>query len=489
MKAVIYARYSSDSQREESIDGQIRECTEYAERNGITILGSYVDRALSARTDDRPDFQRMIADSEKRLFDIVLVWKLDRFSRDRYDSAHYKHILKKNGVRVMSVKENISDGPEGIILESILEGYAEYYSAELSEKIQRGQTENALKCKTNGGTLPLGYCSDNEQNILIDPITAAIPIEIFTRYDNGETIKEICDELNSRGLKTRNGKKFKVNGVSIILSNRKYIGEYRYRDVVTPDGIPAIIDKDMFERVQERMAKNKRAPARKKAEDEYLLTTKLFCGKCQSMMVGESGTSHTKEVHRYYKCVSVKHNRGCDKKTVRKEWIENIVIEEVKKLLANQDIIEDFVNRTIAALNQENTVLPLLRKKFAETQKGIDNLVNAIQMGIISPSTKQRLDELEREKAELSVEIMKEEMARPTITKENILCYFEQFRKLNTNKIEHRRRLIDSFVNAIFLYDDKMVITFNYREQTKTITFADLGKSGIGSDINAVAAP
>ena len=145
----------------------------------------------------------------KRLFDIVLVWKLDRFSRDRYDSAHYKHILKKNGVRVMSVKENISDGPEGIILESILEGYAEYYSAELSEKIQRGQTENALKCKTNGGTLPLGYCSDNEQNIVIDPITAAIPIEIFTRYDNGESIKEICDELNSRGLKTRNGKKFK----------------------------------------------------------------------------------------------------------------------------------------------------------------------------------------------------------------------------------------------------------------------------------------
>ncbi len=165
------------------------------------------------------------------------------------------------------------------------------------------------------------------------------------------------------------------------------------------------------------------------------------------------------------------------------------MIEEVKKLLANQDIIEDFVNRTIAVLNQENTVLPLLRKRFAETQKGIDNLVNAIQMGIISPSTKQRLDELEREKAELSVEIIKEEMARPTITKESILCYFEQFRKLNTNKIEHRRRLIDSFVNAIFLYDDKMIITFNYREQTKTITFADLEKSGIGSDINAVAAP
>ena len=143
MKAVIYARYSSDNQREESIEGQIRECTEYAVRNDITILSSYVDRALSARTADRPEFQRMIADSEKGLFDVVLVWKLDRFSRDRYDSAHYKHILKKNGVRVISARENISEGPEGIILESMLEGYAEYYSAELSEKIQRGQKVNA----------------------------------------------------------------------------------------------------------------------------------------------------------------------------------------------------------------------------------------------------------------------------------------------------------------------------------------------------------
>ena len=153
MKAVIYARYSSDGQREESIEGQIRECIEYAQHNGITVLTHYIDRALSARTADRPEFQRMISDSETQIFDIVLVWKLDRFSRNRYDSAHYKRILKKNNVRVVSVKENISEGPEGIILESMLEGYAEYYSAELSQKIRRGQHDNALKCKNNGGNI------------------------------------------------------------------------------------------------------------------------------------------------------------------------------------------------------------------------------------------------------------------------------------------------------------------------------------------------
>ena len=157
MTGVIYARYSSDNQREESIEGQLRECQAFAKKNDITLLEPYIDRALSAKTDNRPNFQKMIKDSASKKFDIVIVWKLDRFSRDHYDSAHYKHLLKKNGVKVISAKENISDGPEGIILESMLEGYAEYYSAELSMKIQRGQKENALKCKNNGGGTPLGY--------------------------------------------------------------------------------------------------------------------------------------------------------------------------------------------------------------------------------------------------------------------------------------------------------------------------------------------
>ena len=190
MNAVIYARYSSDNQREESIEGQLRECGEYAQRNGITVVGSYIDRALSAKTADRPEFQRMIKDSAKGLFEIVLVWKLDRFSRDRYDSAHYKHILKKNGVKVVSAKEHISDGPEGIILESMLEGYAEFYSAELSEKIHRGQKENALKGKNNGGGIPLGYLLDKQtQKLVVDPETAPLVVEIFERYSEGATVQ------------------------------------------------------------------------------------------------------------------------------------------------------------------------------------------------------------------------------------------------------------------------------------------------------------
>lgn len=315
MKAVLYARYSSESQTENSIEGQLRDCKEYAERHNITIIGTYIDRALSARTDDRPEFQKMIQDSSKRQFDIVLVWKLDRFARNRFDSATYRAILKRNGVRVVSAKENITDGPEGIILESMLEGMAEYYSAELSVKVKRGQKENALKCKANGDMVPFGYRVNAERYYEIDPLTAPIVLEIFERYADGQMVGEISDELNGRGVFTNTKYKY-TNKSSFhnLLKNRRYIGEYRYGDTVVPDGMPAIVSEDIFERVQERMEKNRHKPAAMKAEEEYILTTRLFCGKCGAMMVGVGGTSKTGRVHHYYKCGNCIYKKSCDKK-------------------------------------------------------------------------------------------------------------------------------------------------------------------------------
>ena len=179
MNATIYARYSSAEQREESVEGQLRECKEFAGRHNMTIIGTYIDRALSARSDARPEFQKMIHDSSKKQFDVVLVWKLDRFARNRFDAATYRAILKRNGVKVVSAKENISEGPEGIILEAMLDGISEYYSAELSVKVRRGQKENALKCKANGGVSPFGYRVNADRYYEIDTLTAPIVLEIL----------------------------------------------------------------------------------------------------------------------------------------------------------------------------------------------------------------------------------------------------------------------------------------------------------------------
>ena len=489
MTAVIYARYSSDNQREESIEGQLRECKAFAEKNDIQIVGTYIDRAYSARTDNRPDFQKMIKESAGKKFELVIVWKLDRFARDRYDSAHYKAILKKNGVKVVSATERISDGTEGILMEAVLEGMAEYYSAELSEKVIRGLTENAYKCKFNGGNIPLGYTINSEHHFQIDPIVAPAVLWAFNAYADGISMTEIADELNAKGIRSAFGGKIGIDMVTRMLHNRRYIGEFKYRDIVNPNGIPAIVPIELFDRVQERMAANKKAPAKHKAEDEYLLTTKLYCGKCNRFMVGECGTSRTTNVYRYYKCAGVKKRMGCDKKTVKKDWIENLVIEQIQKVLFDDTLIEKLTDTVMEIQGAENTTLPLLKKQYAETQKGIDNLVNAIQQGIITPSTKERLEELEKQKNELSVQIIKEEMAKPTLTRDQIIFWFHRFRKYNVKRLDHRRRLIDSFVNSIYLYDDKMIINFNYKEGSKAVTFADVEESGLCSDLTAFAQP
>ena len=494
MTAVIYARYSSDNQREESIEGQIRECTAYAEKNGITIVKHYIDRAISAKTDNRPEFQQMIKDSDKKLFDIVLVWKLDRFARNRYDSARYKTQLKRNGVKLVSATEVISAGPEGIILESVLEGYAEYYSADLSEKVVRGMTENALKGIYNGGTIPFGYMIDETRHYQPDPLLAPYVEQTFQKYADGATMTDLRDWLKAHNIKNSMGGEMSYNTIQRMLSNRRYIGELRLRDVVQPNAIPALVSEDLFNKVQEKLAKNKKAPARHKAEEDYLLTTKLFCGCCGAYMCGESGKGRSGEVHRYYKCVSIKKRRTiCNKKSVRKDWIEDIVVNATMKMLMSDTTIDAIVSALMTLQDAENVNLPLYEKQLKETNVAINNLLNAIQAGILNRSTKERFDQLEATRDELENKIAAEKLAKPRITEEQLRFFLDRFRKLDVRQLSHRRMLIDTFVNAVFLYDDKLVLTYNFREGTETITFDDLknklGEGFSGSDMSSVAAP
>ena len=472
MKAVVYCRYSSDSQTEQSIDGQLRVCKEYATAKGITIINTYIDRAQSGTNDNRLQFQKMLADSDKRLFDIVLVYQLDRFARNRYDSAINKAKLKKNGVRVVSARENISDDASGVLMEAVLEGMAEYFSVELSQKVKRGQKENALKCKHNGGYITFGYVVDENQFYHIDPITAPIVLEVYTRYSKGETIKQLVDDFNDRGVKTLRGKKFTIHIVTDMLNNPRYGGTYTYGEISVPDGMPAIIPKELFDRVQKRMEDNKRAPARYKADDRYLLTTKLFCGRCGAMMAGESGTSKTERKYYYYKCGNSKRKKGCDKKAVKKVWIEDLVVAETMNMLLDDELLERLADMLFDMQSKESTEIPLLKQQLAETEKGIENMLNAIQQGIITKGTKERLDKLEQTKSDLEVRLLEEQINRPLLTREQISFWLYRFRNTDVTKQDQRERLIDSFVNAVYVYDNRLVLTFNYKDGTKTISLA-----------------
>ena len=490
VNAVIYARYSSDNQREESIDGQIRECTEFAERKGYTVVDTYIDRAYFAKTDKRPSFLNMIKASSSKSFEVIIVWKLDRFARNRYDSAKYKHILKKNGVSVISATEVISETPEGILLETMLEGYAEYYSVELGEKVDRGMKENVLNGKCNGGTPTLGYKVDENKKFILDPFVAPAVLEAFQNYAAGHSMKDIADDFNSKGIRSPRCGLITINAVTRMLHNRRYLGEYRYKDTVVRDGFPRIVSDELFEQVQEKLAVNKKTSAKHKAKEEYLLTPKLFCGKCGQLMTGEYGTSGTAgNIYRYYKCRGVKYHMGCDKKTVRKEMIEDIVIEQVRSVLSNDVLLNRIADDIMGMLKAENTLLPVLYREKKEVEKGIENMLDAIQRGIITESTKDGLEALEKQKKELVIQIAKEEAARPTITKEHILFWFKKLKKLEIRKIEHRRRPINIFVNSVYLYDDKLVITFNYKDGTKTVNFEKIKNSTSSSVMKNKGAP
>ena len=489
MTAVIYARYSTDSQREESIEGQIRECTAYAEKNGFTVVKHYIDRAVSAKTDNRPQFQQMIKDSERGIFDVIIVWKLDRFARNRYDSARYKTQLKRNGVKLVSATEVISAGPEGIILESVLEGYAEYYSADLSEKVVRGMTENALKGIYNGGTIPFGYMIDETRHYQPDPLLAPYVEQTFQKYADGATMTDLRDWLKAHNIKNSMGGEMSYNTIQRMLSNRRYIGELRLRDVVQPNAIPALVSEELFNKVQEKLAKNKKAPARHKAEESYLLTTKLYCGKCGALMFGESGVSHTGKMYTYYKCAAAKKKKTCDKKAVRKQWLEDLVINETMKLVEDDASMNAIIAKVMELQNQESTDLPIDEKQLKETEVGITNMLNAIQMGILTSSTKERLEALEEQRKELQARIAEERLAKPKMKEEFVRFWLLRFRKLDMTQPEQRQALVDTFINAIYLYDDKVLITFNYKEGTETVAFGEAVKAEKSSDMSARGAP
>lgn len=452
----IYMRFSSDRQTEQSIEGQLRDAITFCVRESYRIRAVYVDRAISARgsADKRPAFMDMIADSEKKLWKYIVVWKLDRFARNRTDSALYKMKLRKNGVKVVSVTEKISENPEGIILESVLEGMAEFYSAELSQKITRGMRETALKCQNVGGHVPLGYKVEDHK-LVVDDAGAAIVREAFDLYNQGKTVACICKLFNDKGYRTAKGSAFNKNSFKVMFRNKRYIGTYKYKDLEVEDGMPAIISKDVFDAVQVRLQKNGEAPARGKAKVDYLLSGKLFCGHCGSKMDGESGKSKTGRIYNYYTCFGRKHLKTCQKKSIRKELIEGWVAEDTMSLLSNE-VLEKIADVAVAANEEDilhNSRLPALRKQKEELQKSIKNIVTVVEKGVNSESLLNRLDELERQVRDIDKQITLEEKETFRLDREQVLFWLERFLGGDIEDEDFRRTLFDLLINSVTVWD------------------------------------
>ena len=453
----LYLRFSSERQREQSIEGQLRDCRSFCKVNRYRIAAIYVDRATTARKDveKRIHFQEMIRDSEKKPWKYVVVWKLDRFARNRTDSALFKFRLRKNGVRVISATEAISEKPEGIILEAVLEGMAEFYSADLSQKITRGMRESALKCHSIGGHVPLGYKIEDHK-LVVDPNTAHIVQEAFQLYANGETVAEICRMFNTKGYRTAKGAEFNRNSFKSMFRNERYIGVYTYRDIRIEGGVPAIIDKELFETVSHRLSVNAEAPARGKAKVDYLLSGKVFCGHCGASMNGESGAGRHGKVYHYYSCYTKKRKLGCDKRPLKKDYIEGIVARDALNLLTDQ-LIDEIADMAIRQSEQDlinDTHIPQLTAQLSEVEKSITNITAAIEKGIASETLMNRLVQLEHEKKTLNKEIKAEEKFVYRIDRDQIVFWLSQFKHGNIEDEDFRRRLIDLLVNSVTVWDE-----------------------------------
>ncbi len=489
----MYARYSSDNQRDESVEAQIRAMTKYCQDNEIAIVGEYIDRARSATTDDRPEFQKMIADSKQGTFNIVLVHKSDRFSRNRRDSLNYKSILKCNNVTVVSVLENFDDSPESVIMESLIEGMAEYYSKNLAREVMKGLNENALKCKSNGGRPSFGFKVNKETQTyeIVEEEARAVRF-MFESISQGKSYDYIIKELDRQGFRTRDGNPFGKNLIHEMLKNEKYRGVYIYNRRASKDamgrynsraskfddeivriegGMPRIIDDELWNNV------NKLIVSRRRLKDyggrkirAYLLTGKIFCGNCGSTYCGSTryaGKNHAR--YSSYSCSKKSNHSGLDCKTkeIRMEYIEDYVLREILRVVLADDRIPALVKSYQDAYAQRKSgvtdELKAIRTAIKVCEQKIANIIQVIST-TGSSTLVNALEGLETEKAKLESELIAAEsnLRSSVLTEEEVKAAYIKARELFLQgDYETKRQLINLYLNKVLVYDDYVEVYIN----------------------------
>ena len=445
-RAVIYARYSEGPrQTEQSIEGQVADCTAYAERNGLVVVGIYADRHISGTsTEGRYEFLRMVEDAKKNKFDAVIVWKVDRFGRDRRDIAIYKHALKTAGVALHYAAESVPDGPEGIILESVLEGLAEYYSADLRQKVTRGMKES-LKKGQWPGKCPYGYTKDKSKNVLVVEEEAKIIREIYSLYADRHSIAEIVRILANKGVFMKNGSIYR------ILTNDHYLGKWRMLDMEIE--VEPIITEEEWKKTRDFL----KTPHRADSRIRYALTGKCVCAECQSTLTGTHGTSKSGKKFAYYTCP-----KKCIK-PLPKDKYEQIVLEDVVQYALTDDMIDQIIDR-IMEIQEEDTQSAEIRRleaQISDYKKRMDNLLDAVENGLKMDSVASRIADLETKISTCTDELNRQKIKKPTIPREFLKMWLESYRGGDITNETFQKQIINTFIAGIVVYPDHSVVLLN----------------------------
>lgn len=468
-----YARFSSDNQRTESIDAQLRAMNQFCKQQHWQVVATYTDEARSATTDNRPQFQQMIADSGKGIFDIVLVHKLDRFSRDRYDSAIYKKRLKKNNVQLCSVLERIDDSPESIMMESVLEGMAEYYSRNLGREVMKGMKETALQCKHTGGCPPLGYDVGEDRRLVINQHEAEAVKAIFEMFAEGYGYSAIADYLNEHGYTTKRGHIFAKNSLYEILKNEKYTGVFVFNRAAAksdskrnnhayktneniiwvPGGCPEIISKSLFEKVQRIKASNRRNTGRYHSKEFYLLTGKVFCGVCGKRIQGNLRFSgERKNRHCTYRCDEPK--QICKNKENNKDYLDAYVADLLRQKIFNKAALRrriNAVNKYIASYNAEfDERYESIKTELDEVTVALSNLTVAVEKGVLTDAIIERSEALEQRRNALQTQLAALRRFEP-LRLEEYLHLIDDYKNMRRNT-EEFRTFVQTYIDKVVTY-------------------------------------
>lgn len=476
----IYARYSSHSQKDESIEQQVSECMAFALQNKIKIVQVYADKALSGRTDKRPQFQRMMREAEKRQFSVVIAYKSNRIARDMLNALKYEERLSRYGIETLYAKEEFGNTAAGRFALRTMMNVNQFYSENMAEDIRRGMRDNAENCKVNG-SLPLGYVKGPDGRYAIDQEEAAIVREIFSKVLDGVPYISIANELNGRGIKTKQGKPWNKGSFHRMITNDVYIGTYRHSGYVKENGAPPIITQEVFYAMQKHLETKKSPRGRHTENNDYILTGKLYCGHCGSLMVGISGTSRTGSKHYYYSCNTRRAGGDCKKDNVRKDYIEQAVAELTQRFILQDEVIEWISDGAMNILvnSGSDAEIATLEAELAENRKATKNIMSAIEQGIFTATTKDRLLELEANISSLEKSIALAKAARENraITKEHIIWHLQKLKDGDIQNKDFQKSLISAFVKSVYLWDDRIEIDYDYTGKGHSLSYSlsDLG--------------
>ena len=480
LRAAIYARYSSDNQRHESIETQYRICEDYCRQKGYFVVAHYKDEAKTGRTTvGRDDFRKMLADAQRDIFDVLVVYTLDRTARQELDYYLYKKELQAAGIKYEYATESFDPSSvDGQFFEGIQVAQAAWYSRKLSVKVRDGKDTNARQFLFPGGTPPLGYDVTPDHHYVINEAEAAAVRLIFKMFIGGSGYGPIIDELNSRGFRTKRGKMFGKNSLHEILANEKYCGTYVHRRSYgkqrrnqtaasgTPNAIPAIISQETFMEAARIRQANRGRSASYAAKSVYLLSGKVFCGECGHSFSGNSYTCRQYRYEFYQCCDQTNHgSRECKNPRIKKNWLERHVVDAILKMLT-LDRVNVIVDKALAKYRQIKESAPdetaQLLKQKASAEKRLANLYKMVENGAADEFDLDRMRDIKNQIRAINDKIAAAD-SRPkvSVSREQIVRYW--YRLVAELKMQNRAELIrpvlQKIINRITVYSDRVVVS------------------------------